>query len=75
MQFQGNFFQEAFTNQFRGATIEELFAESMRSGYITDTNCFRLRAALLEGSLSEEERAIVTRILYSLRRGTLKITD
>ena len=75
MQFQSNFFQEAFKNQFRGATLEELFAESMLSGYITDSNCFRLRAALLEGSLSEEDRGIITRILYSLRRGTLKIKD
>lgn len=75
MQSQGNLFQEAFKNQFRGVTLEELFAESMLSGHITESNCFRLRAALLEGYLSEEHRAIITRILYSLRRGTLKIME
>ena len=54
-------------------TIEELFARSLSLGKITHAECYFLEEALRHGKLSEEHQDIITRILYCVRRGSLKI--
>jgi hypothetical protein len=56
-------------------TLEELFARSLSSGKITRADCYLLEEALLRGNLSEEHQDIITRILYCVRRGSLKMID
>lgn len=55
--------------------IYDLFAQVSVSGKITLADRYGLMAALLEDSLTEEERAVVDRLLYALRRGRMKIVN
>ena len=48
--------------------ISDLFAESSNSNQITLADQYGLLAALLEDSITEEERASIDRMLYSLHR-------
>lgn len=51
--------------------ISELFFQIWRSGKITRTDRYSLRAALLEDGLSEEDKAAIDRLLHAVRRGWL----
>jgi hypothetical protein len=53
----------------------ELFAEVIQKGQIERTDRYRLRTALLNYSLTEEENDSINRLLYSVRRGLLKVVD
>ena len=55
--------------------ISDLFAQSSYSGKITLADRYGLMAALLEDSLTQEERDSIERLLRSVRRGKLKIVD
>ena len=55
--------------------LADLFAEASNSSKITLADRYGLLAALLEDSLTEEERASIDRILYALYRGRLKIVS
>ena len=55
--------------------LADLFAEASSSSKITLADRYGLLAALLEDSLTEEERASIDRILYSLHRGRLKVVS
>ena len=55
--------------------ITELFAEVNKSGKITIADRYGLMAALLNDSLSEEDKSAIDRILYSVRKGRLKVVD
>ncbi|NJR22081.1 MAG: hypothetical protein HC786_07880 [Richelia sp. CSU_2_1] len=56
-------------------TLEELFGQVMFSSVVTRHDRRQLRAALLGGSLNEDEYAIINRLLYNVRRGWVKIVD
>lgn len=55
------------------STLAELFAEVNQKGQLTLTDRYRLRAAILNNPLSEDEFDLINRLLYSVRRGLLKL--
>jgi hypothetical protein len=55
--------------------ISDLFARTSTSGQITLADRYGLMAALLEDSLTEEERAAIDRLLHSFRRGRIKVVN
>lgn len=55
--------------------ISDLFAESSSSNQITLADRYGLLAALLEDSLTEEERASIDRMLYSLHRRRMRVVS
>lgn len=56
-------------------TMSELFAQVSGSGKITLADRYGLMAALLEESLSQEERESIDRLLGAVRRRRLKVVD
>lgn len=55
--------------------ISALFVQVSRSGCITLADRYGLMAALLEDSLTEEERASIDRLLHALCRGRMKVVN
>ncbi|MBE9126481.1 MULTISPECIES: hypothetical protein [unclassified Coleofasciculus] len=55
--------------------IADLFAQVSHSGRVTLADQYGLMAALLEDSLTEEERASIDRLLYACRRRKMRIVD
>ena len=55
--------------------ISDLFAESSNSNQITLADRYGLLAALLEDSITEEERASIDRMLYSLHRRRIRVVS
>lgn len=55
--------------------ISDLFAQATSSSQITLADRYGLLAALLEDSITEEERASIDRLLYSLYRGRMKVVS
>ncbi len=53
-------------------SLEELFGEIMYSSLITDRDYQRLLKALEQDILSEDETAIIRRLLYNIRRGWIR---
>lgn len=57
------------------SAIAELFAQVSRTGTLTLADRYGLMAALLNDSLSEEEKRSIDRLLYALRKNRLKVID
>lgn len=57
------------------SAIAELFAHASSSGTITLADRYGLMAALLNDSLSEEERRSIDRLLHSVRKKRLRVVD
>lgn len=55
--------------------ISALFAQVTDSGRLTLADRYGLMAALLEDSITEDERAAIDRLLRSLRRGRMEIVN
>jgi hypothetical protein len=55
--------------------ISDLFAQVTTSGTITLADRYGLMAALLEDSITEDERASIDRLLYALHRGRMKVVN
>ncbi|MGL4502266.1 MAG: hypothetical protein ACRC78_21445 [Planktothrix sp.] len=55
--------------------LEELFGQIMFSSVVTRTDRQHLRSAILGDSLTEDEKAIINRLLYNVRRGWVKLVD
>lgn len=55
--------------------VAELFAQVSISGKITLADRYGLMAALLEDSISQEERDSIDRLLRALYRGRMKVVD
>jgi hypothetical protein len=55
------------------STLAELFAEVNQKGQLTLTDRYRLRAAILNNPLNQDEFDLINRLLYSVRRGLLKV--
>lgn len=75
MQIQGHRQQELGCDSLQQFSLEELFAESLIKGQIEPKDCYRLKLALLSDFLTEDHHAIISRLLYSVRRGRIKIID
>ena len=56
-------------------TLEELFGQVMFSSVVTSNDRKVIRSALLAGCLTEDEKAIINRLLYNVRRGWVKLVD
>jgi hypothetical protein len=57
------------------STLLELFAEVIQQGKITFSHRYTMRTALLSHSLTEDEKDSINRLLYSVRRGLVKVVD
>jgi hypothetical protein len=55
------------------STLAELFAEVNQKGQLTLTDRYRLRAAILNNPLNQDEFDLINRLLYAVRRGLLKV--
>ncbi|MEQ9482539.1 hypothetical protein [Coleofasciculus sp. F4-SAH-05] len=55
--------------------LSDLFAQVSSSGKITIADRYGLMAALLEESLTDEERDSLERLLRAFRRGRMKVVD
>lgn len=55
--------------------IAELFVQASVTGMLTLADRYGLLAAILEDSLSEEERHAVNRVLRAVCRGHVQIVD
>ncbi|MCT7971366.1 hypothetical protein [Laspinema olomoucense] len=56
-------------------TLEELFGDILFCGQMTKSDRYRLRMAILRTSLSEEHQDIINRLIYSTKRGRLRMMD
>ena len=55
--------------------LSELFAQTTMTGKLTLADRYGLMAALLDDTVSLEERRIIDRLLHALRRGQVEIVD
>lgn len=55
--------------------LSELFVQATLTGQIALADRYGLMAALLEESLTEEERASIDRLLRGIRRGQIQMID
>lgn len=55
--------------------IAALYAQANDTDELTLADRHALQAALLSGSLTEEEEQCVNRLLYSVRRGRLQVSN
>jgi hypothetical protein len=55
--------------------IAELFCQVSQSGILTRTNRYSLMSALLNYTLTEEDRGVIDRLIHATRRGWVTILD
>lgn len=55
--------------------IPELFAQVSDTGMLTIADRYGLMAALLDDSISDEERHAIDRLLRAMRRGQLRLVS
>lgn len=55
--------------------LAELFVQASHSGNITLADRYGLLAALLQDSLTEEEKNSIDRLLYGVLKGRLKMVN
>ena len=61
--------------QLLQSALGDLFAQVNATGHLTLADRYGLMAAILDESLSEEERRCVDRLLRVVSRGKIKIVD
>ncbi|SKB13900.1 conserved hypothetical protein [Planktothrix sp. PCC 11201] len=61
--------------QLLQSALGDLFAQVNATGHLTVADRYGLLAAILDESLSEEERRCVDRLLRGVSRGKIKIVD
>ena len=54
-------------------SLEEVFGQVMFSSVITPQDRQVIKNAILNRVLSEDEKAIINRLLYNVRRGLVKL--
>ncbi len=55
--------------------LSELFAQGSLSGCLTQADRYGLMAALLQEELCSQERSVIDRLIYGVRRGRLCLVD
>ncbi|CAD5978388.1 hypothetical protein PCC9214_04379 [Planktothrix tepida] len=60
---------------YRPVPLEELFGQIMFSSVVTRSDRQHLRSAILGESLTDNEKVIINRLLYNVRRGWVKLVD
>ncbi|NEP06318.1 MULTISPECIES: hypothetical protein [Okeania] len=53
--------------------INEIMASAAKSGFLTKLDCYGLMAAVLDDSLSTEDRSTVKRLSYFVLRGWVRV--
>ncbi len=61
--------------QLLQSALGDLFAQANTTGCLTLADRYGLMAAILDESLSEEERRSIDRLLRAVCRGKIKIVD
>jgi len=61
--------------QLLQSALSDLFAQVNTTGNLTLADRYGLLAAILDESLSEEERSCIDRLLRAVCRGKIKIVD
>ena len=56
-------------------SLEEMFGQVMFSSVVTTEDRQKLKAILLKETITEDEQAIINRLLYNVRRGWVKLID
>ncbi len=56
-------------------TMAEMFAQITTSGVITLADRYMMKTAVLQESLSDEERQVLDRLLYAIRKGRVRLID
>lgn len=56
-------------------SLEEMFGQVMFSSVVTTEDRQKLKATLLKETISDDEQAIINRLLYNVRRGWVKLID
>lgn len=56
-------------------TLEEMFANIFTLQAITRADRYRMKLAILDNSLTEEQIQALDRLLYAAKRGRLKLID
>ena len=54
-------------------SLEEVFGQVMFSSVITPQDRLVIKNAILNRVLTEDEKAIINRLLYNVRRGLVKL--
>ncbi|MBD2462925.1 hypothetical protein H6G89_17940 [Oscillatoria sp. FACHB-1407] len=57
------------------SALFDLYAQVAMSGDITLADRYGLMAAILEESLSDDERTVLDRILWTIYRGRMRVVD
>ncbi|MEB3355692.1 MAG: hypothetical protein VKK04_03035 [Synechococcales bacterium] len=57
------------------SAIADMTAHVVHTNQITLADRYGLMAAILNGNLSQDEREAIDRILWSVRRGRVKVVD
>lgn len=60
---------------FQPLSIAEVFGSAYRKGGLSKTDRLELMFALVNNTLTLEERLAIDRLLYSVRRGKLQLLD
>jgi len=61
--------------QLLQSALGDLFAEANATGCLTLADRYGLMAAILDDSLTEEERRCIDRLLRAVYRGRIKVVD
>ncbi|EKD09443.1 MULTISPECIES: hypothetical protein [unclassified Limnospira] len=56
-------------------SLEEMFGQVMFSSVVTTEDRQKLKATLLKETITEDEQAIINRLLYNVRRGWVRLID
>jgi len=64
----------ASTDRFNPAShaMAEMFAQITTSGVVTLADRYMMKAVVLQESLSDEERQVLDRLLYAVRKGRVR---
>ncbi len=57
------------------SALGDLFAQANATGYLTLADRYGLMAAMFDESLTEDERRSLDRLLRSIHRGRIKVSD
>lgn len=60
---------------FYKQTISEIFYQIWQTGHITPRHRWGLMSALMQDSLTQDERDAIDRLLHAVRRGWLRLED
>lgn len=67
--------QMPFQIQLLHSALAELFVQASNTGRLTLADRYGLMAALLDESLSDEERSSIDRLIHAVNRGRISVVN